>query len=253
MIPEQTSPLPATWNDLPDPRPERAAAGPPCAVRLTARALRHIVEHHWGDGKEPWDDWLPVEVVQSLSRNGLKGASAEDLRAVVDRFGQALRHTFGRSLLLCYRARRTHEAGRLHLEVWQAVLPCGAVLIVHPRPNPPEQVRTCYFRKRVCPLPPAERWYRLADALLLEHGCLSDDGGSLLPPGPGHAVRVRGTAEERTQIRFVSLAGWGFAESLRGNPFRGLAPWAAEAAPSPGRRRLRPRRRRPHDAEDADD
>jgi hypothetical protein len=222
----------ARWTDLPAP----GAPADRWELEVPAAAWAHVRDKHLADRREPWRDWLGAEAVARC------GA---DPAAVLAALGAAARASLGRPLVLAYVA-VVAPGRRGGGEVWQLVLPAGALLVARRGADGRRRVATCFFPRAACAEDnPARRWRKAVASLVRRHAVRGPSGRDLVPPAADDLVPGAGGAPACARVRFLTPEQWGFATELRGTPWRGrLGSWDAAAAPAPRpKRRLKPRRR----------
>jgi hypothetical protein len=211
------------WDDLPDARDEKTPNGGRCTVRLMEQCLAHIVQRHIATRDGPWEEWLSEEICDRLTRWYQEGAELdnETLKRLQATFGDALRESLTRPLVLLTRLNRRQHA-------WIAVVPHGAVFVLSSESNRVLLI-TCYYPDRVSRYRRDRRWLAATHYYLLAFCPIKEVGGAKLLLLP-----------EDENIRFVQPESWGFDTSARLPVWRGALPeWPAAEMLSPTTRRPR--------------
>jgi hypothetical protein len=247
-----SGPFPFHWVDL--RYPKENGDEETFSAQLTQKSFAHFVEKHIRNEYEPWDQWLPPDLVREVRQTPQLTDLPEWVILEINRHCEmAAREALARPLLLEYRVYRPEEQGqRKMLEVYQLVLPAGALLILH-KTKKGFRVRTCYFPVSARKTKAATRWKRVVSRVAPRHCVRVGDRHSakLTPPGDDIALafpRENRPNEQRFRIRFHNLEMWGFHLG-EGKPptWNGRFPdWPAathSAQPSPPKstRRLRAR------------
>lgn len=197
------------WR-VPDPRDERAPYGQSVNLfwdELTWKA----VGRSWRTD-ESWDAVLtsPLRkkvsaLLESLTQDE---ASSAVVQQAVERLREQVEQGFRRPLVLI------RQYGKYPW--WTIVLPCGAVARVLCHKG--AWLRNCHFLDGICVSQEWEGgWKAVVKRLVWRNGYVSPDGRQLFP---------KRETEDSGIIKFVTLRTWGFAEEIRGNPWRGrLGTW----------------------------
>jgi len=235
------------WTDLPDPRDPHTPHGGRTRVILLEDTLRHIVDKHIKNKREPWKDVLTRDQRRALERwaNGevLSEEDHQHFDEAIETLGWQLGQSLRRPMVLLYRRRL--KAGGFHREfnAWCLVLPRGPVAFAWETTGG-ATLKTCYFPVATVVFNSERRWQKTATMLVRLYGEFRQNG--IYPPGPNFS-RVRefqGESWVETDIRFVTLDQWGFSTNIPGSPWRGaFGTWEGEEVkPRKVQRRLRPRK-----------
>lgn len=231
------------WDDLPDPRDPNAPHGKRCTVVLLQQCLAHIVQRHISRHDGPWAEWLTQELCDRLVQwyYGESDLDDETLRRLEQLFGEALRESLNRPLILLTRT----GPGRL---TWIAILPSGAIFVLKSKYDDSRvHLVTCYYPDRPNLHPPHRRWRHIVHTYLWRFAPIREEGA---------AKRFFMPEDGKTQ--FVQPKNWGFDMSTHPPVWRGALPdWPAAEKLSPKikRPRIKLRQRRwtlPDSLEDLD-
>lgn len=225
-----------TWAGLPDPSDPAAPSGRTCDVAVNAARLLHMIQGHLAPRAEraEWSRWLTrsaVEAAARAERSYEDEQPLESMRTIAIHMERWVRASFAWPLvwikeLLSENTKR---------EIWGAVLPIGAILIIR-RARGRAAFVTAYFKSEDLNAPLSSRWRNRVRALVQKHAEWNPSARSFI-------------VQPTSPVRFVTPERWGFATGYAYSPWRApefswpeaeAAVRSAEPFPLKPRRRPRP-------------
>jgi hypothetical protein len=232
------------WTDIPDPRDPACPGGGLCSVVLEDHRWAHIKEHV-EDRRQPWEDWLAVELTIRLRDSYHTGMSEADRQIVrqevSNRMEIAAKECLGVPLAVLYDvAQAPKGAGTRSPWVLTAdlVLRSGVKLCIRERERGRYDICSCYFHDCVCGRPTERRWRWLVRLLIRRYARDNGNGTYSAPDSSWGARANPETGETVVSPRFRTNPRWGLDRPIVEPWFAIADPWPPPPPPSPPVSRL---------------